>query len=205
MDAHIYNSKHTHHLLACISLQPHVHFIERVRSVESHPRLPVKVVRQARGALEPLPSQNISGWVGTCGLAQRNAAAPAFFFRPLLCRALILIRSFLVLPAPTSRFRVLVLAQMTDGPGPPRLTSSCAFAPPCRPLAISSVPVMPSSLFFDAVNIVPTSLPHPAILCSPLFSCRTSCLRVRCLLRKTPFRLFPCLSTFLSSFFTSSP
>jgi hypothetical protein len=127
------------------------------------------------------------------------------FSRSLLCHAaLILIRPFLVLPAPMLRFRALVLAQMTDGP--PRSTSSCASAPPCRALAISSVPVIPSSLFPSTLSIfAPTSLPHPVILCRPLFSCRTSCLRVRCLLRKTPFRLFLCLSTFLSSFFTPSP
>ncbi|KAF8494968.1 hypothetical protein F5888DRAFT_1714577 [Russula emetica] len=65
-------------------------------------------------------------------------------------------RSFLVLPAPTSRFRALVLAQMTDAP--PRSTSSCASTPPCRPLAIS-VPVIPSSLFPSTLSIfVPTSL-----------------------------------------------
>ncbi|KAF8494960.1 hypothetical protein F5888DRAFT_1714549 [Russula emetica] len=68
-------------------------------------------------------------------------------------------RSFLVLPAPTSRFRALVLAQMTDAP--PRSTSSCASTSPCRPLAIS-VPVIPSSLFPPTLSIfVPTSLLIP--------------------------------------------
>jgi hypothetical protein len=55
-----YNSKHTH-LFACISRQPPVHLMERVRSAESHPRLPIKIVRQARmrplgSPLDPSPS-----------------------------------------------------------------------------------------------------------------------------------------------------
>jgi hypothetical protein len=82
----------------------------------------------------------------------------------------------------------------------------CVSASPCRPLAISSVPGMPSSLFPSTLSIfVPTSLPHPAISCSPLFSCRSSCLRVRCLLRKTLFRLFPCLDFSEFKDFESSP
>jgi len=85
-------------------------------------------------------------------------------------------------------------------PNDGRAASLCASALPCRPLAISSVPVIPSTLSI----LAPISLPHPAILRS-LHSCRTSCLRVRYLLRKTrsvPSRLFRLL---LSSFFTPSP
>jgi hypothetical protein len=68
----------------------------------------------------PLPSQ--ISVVGLGHAVWRNAVAPAFFFRPLLCRtASILIHSFLALLVPTSRFRALVLAQMTDGS--PRSTS----------------------------------------------------------------------------------
>jgi hypothetical protein len=86
-----------------------------------------------------------TSWVGTCGLAQRNAAAPAFFPAPC-CAALqasILIRSFSCFTSsqlPASHVE-LVLAQMTDGPGPPRSTS----LPPLRPVDPS-----PS---FDIVNI----------------------------------------------------
>jgi hypothetical protein len=66
-------------------------------------------------SLTDAPSEpNISG---TCGLAQRHAAAAAFFFRPLLCRASPrLTRSFLILPIPTSRFRAHVLGP-NDGRG----------------------------------------------------------------------------------------
>jgi hypothetical protein len=78
---------------------------------------------------------------------------------------------FLVLPVPASRFRAPVLAQMTDGL--PRFASFCASALPTPPSLISS------SLFSSIPSrFASTLLPHPTILCSPLFSCRTSCLRV---------------------------
>jgi hypothetical protein len=115
----------------------------RVYSAKSHPHLPGKVIKAEWG--RPTDRRSSEPNLGGCS-TQPNVAAQAFFSRSLLCRAaLILIRPFLVLPAPMSKFRALVLAQMTDGP--PRSTSSCASAPPCRPIAISCVPAMPSSLF----------------------------------------------------------
>lgn len=124
VDGRSYNSKHTH-LFACISRQPPVHLMERVRSAESHPRLPIKIVRQAR--MRPLGSP------------------------------------------------------LDPSPSPPSL--SCPYS------------------LWHCLYL----LPHRAILYSPLFSYRTSCLRVRCLLRKTrfvssrDFRFFCPLSFFILS------
>jgi hypothetical protein len=170
VDARRYNFKHTLLVYALpSSLDPSAFSsMERVYSAKSYPHLPVKVIKAEWGRLTDrcgLPSQ--ISVVGTRGLiTQPNVAAQGFLSHSLLCHAaLILIRSFLVFPTPTSRFRALVLARMTDGP--PRSTSSCASAPPCRPLRVAiSVPVMPSSLFPSTLSIfAPTSLPHPTILC----------------------------------------
>ena len=58
-------------------------------------------------------------------------------------------------------------------------------APPCRPCH-AFFPIT-----FDTVNIYSNLASSSAILSSPLFSCRTSSLRVQ----KPPFHLFPPLST----------
>ena len=130
------------------------------------------------------------------GSTQPDAAAQAFFSRSLLRHAtLILIYSFLVLPAPKSRFRALMLAEMTDKP----LRSDLILLRPVDPSP--SPPSLPCLLPYSrrCCQFAPSLLLHPAILCRPLFTCRTSCLRVRCI------RLFSCHSTFLSTFFTHSP
>jgi hypothetical protein len=185
MDARVtvlYNSKHTHLRLHLPSATCPSY------GTRSLSRIPPASICQGHQA-----SQSEGGhWTDRClfrvkyqwlgdavwrnGMLQLQLSPAA----PLLCRAApTIIRSFLVLPVPTSRrLRALVLAQMTDGP--PRSTSSCVSAPVEPSPSISSIPVMHSSPFPSPLSIfAPTSLPHPAIPCTPLFSCRTSFLRVR--------------------------
>src|SRR6266566_86729 len=100
----------------------------------------------------PLPSQ-ISVIPDTWFNATKCCSSGFLSRSQLSHAALILICSFLVLPAPASRFCALVLAQMTDGP--PRSTSSCASASLCQSLVIHIL--RPCHAFFiipfNAVNI----------------------------------------------------
>jgi hypothetical protein len=164
-------------------------------SAKSYPHLPVKITKNIENRVglidRRLPPPCQISVVGNHGSTQANvtAQAQAFFFRSLLCH--ILIRSFIVLPARTSRIRVLLLAQMANGPPPS--TSSL----PCRSLAISSVPVIPSTL--SILRQSHSLIPRFSAAFTPHAEYPVS---VRCLLRKTrsvPFRLL------LSSFFTPSP
>jgi len=101
--------------------------MERVYSAKSYPHLPVKVIKAEWRRL----TDGSLAEVETRGSTQPNVVAQAFFSRSLICHVAFntLIRSFLVLPALTSRFRALVLGQMVYGP--PRWASSCASASPC--------------------------------------------------------------------------
>jgi hypothetical protein len=112
--------------------------------------------------------------------------------------------SFLVLPAPTSRFRALVL-----GPNDGRASFDVIL---CLPRSVLWTPrhlLRPCHAFFhipfDLVNICASLASRcrdslqSSILISNIMS---QSLKVSCLLRKTPFCHFPCLSNFLSYFFT---
>ena len=135
------------------------------------------------------------------GAIVRNAGALAFFCRAMLCHtAPKLVRYFLFYYGTSSHSRLLalVLALMTDGL--PRPIPFCAFRSALsipRHLLCLCHTFFPIPFDTSTVNICATRFLIAIIRC-PLFPCRTSCLRICCLLRKTPFRLL-CLSTSLSS------
>ena len=109
------------------------------------------------------------------GMIVRSAEAPAFFCRPMLCRAV----PKLIGPFYFYQFRCRDSARLcwpSDG--------RAASFDPILSVDPSSSP--PSLLYtlpipFDTVNICATRF-LIAILCSPLFPCGTSCLRICCLL-----------------------
>jgi len=187
VDNHRYNFEHTPPVPS--SLDPSAFSsMERVYSAKSYHRLPVKVVKAEWGRpTDRCLFRAKSRWLGHA--VQRNQMLQLRLSFPAHCHA-----SFI--SCFTSSH--VEIPRACAGPNDRRATSFDLIL--CVHSALSTPRhLRPCHTFFpipfDTLNICTNLASHPAILCSRLFSCRTSCLTVYCLLR-TPFRLFPCLTTF---------